>query len=191
MINNTFIKTIFVNLKLLSFGFITLVFLAIFLQRVAYPQTQMWRSPNNLEGMKKLNGRLHTFEEPVKLAASVKIANKDLEGANLGNTDLKNADLEDFNIFGAYLVGANLQNSKLKGANLIGTNFQNANLQGANLQAAQFGCIENSHVRNLCTDFRGAKNLNPEQVKKAKNWQSAHYDPEFRAKLGLPQINLL
>ncbi|MFM6219918.1 MAG: hypothetical protein ACKPDM_06040 [Dolichospermum sp.] len=40
-----------------------------------------------------------------------------------------------------------------------------------------------------CADFMGAKNLTPEQVKSAKNWEKACYDPELRIKLGLPPEN--
>ncbi|MFM5999270.1 MAG: hypothetical protein ACKPE1_18835 [Dolichospermum sp.] len=40
-----------------------------------------------------------------------------------------------------------------------------------------------------CADFMGAKNLTPEQVKSAKNWEKACYDPELRRKLNLPPEN--
>ncbi|MEB3182155.1 MAG: caspase family protein [Nostocaceae cyanobacterium] len=36
------------------------------------------------------------------------------------------------------------------------------------------------------TDFSYAKDLTPEQVKSAKNWEKAIYDEDFRKKLGLP-----
>lgn len=114
------------------------------------------------------------------------IKSTNLEGAYLPNANLQGFNLKYVNIFGAYLVGANLQNTNLGNTNLIGTSLQNANLKGANFKDAEFGCIKDSHVRYLCTDFRRAKNLTPEQIKQAKNWQSAHYSPEFRAKLGLP-----
>ncbi|MEG4506812.1 pentapeptide repeat-containing protein [Microcoleus sp. F6_B4] len=50
-----------------------------------------------------------------------------------------------------------------------------ANLSGANLSDADLS------LANLS----GAKNLTPEQVKSAKNWQKARYDEDFHKKLGL------
>jgi uncharacterized protein YjbI with pentapeptide repeats len=58
-----------------------------------------------------------------------------------------------------------LQNTDLSQANLSEAHIDGADLSGANLQ--------------------GAKNLNPDQVKRAKNWEKAKYDEEFRKKLGL------
>ncbi|WP_442941780.1 pentapeptide repeat-containing protein [Nostoc sp.] len=51
------------------------------------------------------------------------------------------------------------------------TNFKGANLSDADLSD---------------TYFIGVKNLTPEQVKSAKNWDKAIYTEDFRAKLGLP-----
>ncbi|WP_292732583.1 pentapeptide repeat-containing protein [Nostoc sp. JL31] len=51
-------------------------------------------------------------------------------------------------------------------ANLRYANLSSADLSGANLSYA--------------------KNLTPEQVKSAENWDKAKYDKDFRAKLGLP-----
>ncbi|MDY6899486.1 MAG: pentapeptide repeat-containing protein [Cyanobacteriota bacterium] len=131
--------------------------------------------------------KLGNFVLPnIKLeTADIKLTN--LEGAYLSDANLQGFNLKYANIFGAYLVGANLQNANLESTNLIGTNLQNANLKDANFKDAEFGCIKDSHVRNLCTDLRNAKGLTPEQVKQAKNWQSGIYSPGFRAKLGLPQ----
>ncbi len=45
------------------------------------------------------------------------------------------------------------------------TNLQDADLSGA--------------------DFQGSYGLNPDKVKRAKNWEQAKYDEDFRKKLGL------
>jgi hypothetical protein len=60
-----------------------------------------------------------------------------------------------------------------------------ADLKDANLKKAEFGCSKNPWGEFKCTDLSGAKNLTPEQVKYAKNWEKAEYDEEFRKKLGL------
>ncbi|HAZ47204.1 MAG TPA: hypothetical protein DDW76_07605 [Cyanobacteria bacterium UBA11369] len=95
---------------------------------------------------------------------------------NLSGTSL----IDDADLRGANLSGANLSGTYLETANLRG-----ANLSGANLSAANFMCLDYGVGNLRCTDFRGAKNLTPEQVKSAKNWQQATYDEDFRKKLGL------
>jgi hypothetical protein len=67
-----------------------------------------------------------------------------------------------------------LENADLKGAYLERANLNGAKLNSANLERA---------------DLEGAKNLTPDQVKKAKNWLLANYSEEFRADLGLPPMN--
>jgi uncharacterized protein YjbI with pentapeptide repeats len=59
----------------------------------------------------------------------------------------------------------NLRGCVLKGRDLAGARLAGANLEGARLR----GCYE----------------LRQEQVKEAKNWQVANYDPSFREALGL------
>lgn len=204
------------RLKLIGFGFIPFVsaiFLGYTVQRqmqvrrdleiFQIEQGQKYVSPSisvppelkhlvtfadnqNLHGNSTKATKLGSFLLPHDRIVTTNIKSTNLEGAYLPNANLQGFNLKYANIFGAYLVGANLQNTNLQNTNLIGTNLQNANLKGANFKNAEFGCIQDSHVRNLCTDFRRAKNLTPKQVKQAKNWQSAHYSPEFRAKLGLP-----
>jgi hypothetical protein len=88
-----------------------------------------------------------------------------LSYAYLSKADLSSAYLNDTDLSGAYLNGTNLSNTNFNGANLSDTYLDNANLSNA--------------------DLRGARNLTPEQVKSARNWQQAIYDEEFRKKLGL------
>ncbi len=88
-----------------------------------------------------------------------------LWGANLVEVNLWEANLVEANLGGANLMGANLMEANLVEANLVGTYLVLANLMGANLM--------------------GAKNLTPEQVKKAKNWDKAIYDERFSQQLGL------
>jgi hypothetical protein len=110
----------------------------------------------------------------------------DLGGANLNGADLNLANLSGADLSGADLNFANLNFANLGVADLSGANLNGANLNGANLNGANLRCvvivIDNER---RCTDLRGAKNLTPEQIKSAKNWQQAQYDPDFRKKLGL------
>ena len=137
--------------------------------------------------------------------------NANLSGANLVDADLSRVDLLSANLSGAGLIGANLVGASLFSANLSGASLvdadlsradlsranllsadlrgadlRGANFSGANLNSADFNCSDTSDT-DLCTDFRDAKNLTPEQVKSAKNWEQAIYDPAFCQQLGLKE----
>ncbi|WP_026735835.1 nSTAND1 domain-containing NTPase [Fischerella sp. PCC 9605] len=114
------------------------------------------------------------------------LSDANLRGADLSDANLRSANLSDANLRGADLSDANLSDAILSRADLSSANLSNADLSGANL-----GCIAipiESLIKfqdDQCTDFRGAKNLTPRQVKSAKDWDKARYDEEFRSKLGL------
>lgn len=71
---------------------------------------------------------------------------------------------------GASLVKTHMLQAHLQETNLWQADLSEANIDGADLSGA---------------NFQGAKNLNPDQVKRAKNWEKAKYDEEFSKKLGL------
>ncbi|BAY50581.1 pentapeptide repeat-containing protein (plasmid) [Scytonema sp. HK-05] len=104
-----------------------------------------------------------------------------LRSASLQTADLQSADLQSADLQDANLQGADLQGAKLQDANLLGAKLQDADLKGAKL-----GCVKRYENEIVCTNLRNIKNLTPEQVKQADNWEQATYDPEFRKKLGLP-----
>ncbi|MFQ4168290.1 nSTAND1 domain-containing NTPase [Scytonema millei] len=109
------------------------------------------------------------------------LSGANLSGANLSGANLESANLSGANLNGANLNGANLNGANLSGANLSGADLSGANLESANLKDAEFGCSTTTDQPiTECTDLRNAKNLTPEQVKQAKNWQEAEYNPEFR-----------
>jgi Pentapeptide repeats (8 copies) len=99
----------------------------------------------------------------------------DLNGADLSGTDLRVTDLS-----GANLSSANLSAADLSGANLSGANLRFADLSGANLSAVN---LSGANLEGV--DFTGANHITVTQIKAARQWQEAHYDPEFHNKLGL------
>lgn len=118
----------------------------------------------------------------------------DLTKANLSNAILTganlNGNLTDANFSEANLNNANLTDAILKGANLSNADLSNANLTGADLSDANFSCFTVSYNnKTYCTNLKGAFGITPEQIKKAKNWQQACYDPAERKKLGLSPQN--
>lgn len=138
----------------------------------------------------------------------------DLSGANLGGFVLNGTILNGATLRNANLRYADLTDASLSGANLTNANFANANLRGANLTSADlreayFGSVENTNEAkppldpdsslsapptlpsspsgaNLeDTDFRGARNLKPEQVRSAQSWERAIYDEALCKQLGV------
>jgi uncharacterized protein YjbI with pentapeptide repeats len=104
-----------------------------------------------------------------------------VEGINFTATNLTDAflydlDLSGISLYGANLIGANLTDANLTDADLTGAILLKANLTGADLTGANF----------LGSNITDVKNQHIDQFKQAKNWQKAHYDPDFRKELGLP-----
>ena len=103
--------------------------------------------------------------------------------------DFDSANLTKANLSGAIFSYAHLNYVKLKEAKLNNADFSNSDLSNANLRGADLSDtkIDQANIKN--TDFTFAKNLTVNQVKSAKNWQSAIYDDKFRRKLDLPNEN--
>jgi len=134
---------------------------------------------------------VHTNLESANLTdanlTDANLAHTNLTGANLTSANLYGADLENANLNGADLESANLNGVKLTDAKLTGADLESANLNGADLEkadltGAQFGCRKGYEDKTVCirTKLTNAKNLTPQQVKQALNWQQGIYDPEFR-----------
>jgi uncharacterized protein YjbI with pentapeptide repeats len=103
-------------------------------------------------------------------------------GTNLSKADLsglKSAIFCDFS-------NANLSNANLRGADLRGAIFNNANLSGADLSEADFRDIEFTPPDHFDPGKKKTIGLTLEQIRKAKNWNKALYDEDFRKQLGLP-----
>ena len=122
-------------------------------------------------------------------AANMNVAN--LVEANLHGAKLKGANMNIAFLYGANLYGANLDKAILYGANLKGANLEAASLCGANLERTN---LEGANLDKVIlyganlerTNLEGATNCIPDQIRAAKNWEKAHYSPDFRQELGLP-----
>ncbi len=149
------------------------------------------------------------LEEAILKGAILERAN--LEGAILGGANLEGAILEEANLVGAYLEEAileeailerayleeaNLKGANLEEANLVGANLEEANLEGAILEGAilKWANLRGANLEGAIlkgaylegANLRGAKNITVEQIKEARDWKLANYDPDFREALGLP-----
>jgi len=141
--------------------------------------------------------------------AHINLKNAQLEIANFNNADLYEANLQMAKLSGAYFQKkANLNKANFKKAELSGVYFTTAYLNGTNFEQAKLDaavfrdadlkdailkdaqlCGTTFNDKYQCADFRGAKNLTVKQIKSAKDWEKATYDPEIRSKLGLqPEI---
>ncbi|MEH2149990.1 nSTAND1 domain-containing NTPase [Nostoc sp.] len=139
------------------------------------------------------------------------LSNTNFSSANLSNANFYGADLMDTNLYDAnfssanltatnlnaadlsyaHLSYANLSRAKLNRANFTAADISSADLSNADLSRAYFSFADFSHAiligANLHdADLSYAKNLTPEQVQSAKNWDKAKYDELFRRQLGLP-----
>jgi uncharacterized protein YjbI with pentapeptide repeats len=129
---------------------------------------------------------LRCAEASGSFLAAADLAGADLSGASLIDADLWEAQLIDTDLGGANLAGAvltdailwhaNLQGAKLTEARLIFADLSGANLKGTNLWRADVSFADLTDVRNL----------DPEEVKQALNWEHASYDRRTLKALGLP-----
>jgi BTB/POZ domain-containing protein KCTD9 len=168
---------------------------------------QAWQMINSARGQAGSGGRIDALQDLNKdgvdlqgLDASganlvdIKLQKAMLTKADLSKSELSYADLSKSNFLfanfdDAYLVNTNLSYARLSSATfsnttLFSTNLSNAVFDDADLTNADISCL-----KDYCTNFKGARDITPEQIKKAKNWQSACYDPDFRIKLGLSPQN--
>lgn len=162
---------------------------------------QAWQVINSAAGQKTSGGRIEALQD--LNSDKVSLAGLDVKGANLEginlhlsklfNVDLTSANLENANLNNTFLIKANLSNADLFKVNFSNAyfgsvNFNNADLFKANFSRANLDCYP-INDKNYCTSFKGAKSITPAQIKQAKNWQQACYDPEFRKQLELPPKN--
>ena len=149
-------------------------------------------SLTNFEGAKLMGAYLYDSNFLLASLSGANLEGAKLMDANLSRAKLMFANLKDAHLDRAFLIFAELGAAELpgadfKGANLVGADLSLTNLKDADLEGADLGCLDHPFSgEERCADFRLAVHLTPEQVKKAKNWQLAIYDPEFRSKLGLP-----
>jgi uncharacterized protein YjbI with pentapeptide repeats len=99
-----------------------------------------------------------------------------MEGADLSGADLHRADLHGAKLFGATLNSVDLRDANFAQANLNGADLRGAELSRANVAMTHLGY----------SDLRGARNLNLEGLKYAREWNEAFYDDETLKALGLP-----
>ncbi len=100
---------------------------------------------------------------------------------NLSQSNLSGAKLD-----GAKLLRANLRNANLRNADLRGSRLKDADLRNADLRNADLRNANLNFVNLRGANLKGAEGITLDQIKQAKNWQEARYDPDLRQQLGLP-----
>ena len=164
---------------------------------------ELWKTVDAMKGNEYSLVRIQALEKLVKLGES--LANKDFRNANLSRADLDGVNLSRTNLSRANLSRTILSHAILfdadfSDANCINAVLTSASFDGVNLNGVNFSGADLNSVRFIYTNFKGVnlsdadlsnayfiavKNLTPEQVKSAKNWDEAIYTEDFRAKLGL------
>ncbi|TBR56774.1 hypothetical protein B4U84_28065, partial [Westiellopsis prolifica IICB1] len=133
--------------RLIGFGFIPLVALAVFLGFTItreFKISQLRSTVEQAKGQKDSPARILALQELIKLG--VPLNNIPLNGAYLNGAYLNGAYLNGANLTGAYLNGANLSSANLTGAFLSSAflfrailsraSLSSANLTGASLSSA-------------------------------------------------------
>jgi hypothetical protein len=186
-------------------------------QREKQREFQAWEIINGAKGQRGSGGRIEALEELNKNQVSLRyviLDEADLSGINLNNallsnasfksaqltcvtrddgtrecTKIRNSNLSYSNLQKVNLFDADFQKSKFRYAKMQGAKLRNTKLQGADFEKAELQNATFPGADLESANFIGAKNLTPEQIKSAKNWEKACYDPELRIKLGLPPEN--
>ncbi|RAM48838.1 MAG: hypothetical protein C6Y22_25810, partial [Hapalosiphonaceae cyanobacterium JJU2] len=123
--------------RLIGFGFIPLVALAVFLGFTItreFKISQLRSTVEQAKGQKDSPARILALQELIKLG--VPLNNIPLNDAYLNGAYLNGANLTGAYLNGAYLSRTNLTGANLTGAFLTGANLTGAYLNGANLTGA-------------------------------------------------------
>jgi uncharacterized protein YjbI with pentapeptide repeats len=164
-----------------------------------------------LEGAILKRAHLEAAELQSANLKTAKIKEAYMDGANLIRANLVEADLWRANLKGALLGKAHLEGASLWGANLEEANFDEARLEHAILVEAhlekadlEFAYLEKATLHRAClsgadlkcahlqgadfqeADLRSIENLEPEQLRPARNWVLAFLPENLLTKLGLP-----
>jgi uncharacterized protein YjbI with pentapeptide repeats len=131
----------------------------------------------DLSGAMLKNASLKEANFTKAILVRANLTNAHLQGAKLQESGLQNAVLMRCD-----LTGADLSKSILYGTSFRGADLKDANFAGANLDGAVLGTVGGE----FGTTVYKARNMKPEQIKQARNWEKAVYDDDFRKVLGLP-----
>lgn len=133
-------------------------------------------------------GRRNISLDPEGL--SLYLSYSDLRGMSFFKEDHRNtrfvgADLRETNFY-----FSNLENTRFRRAQLANAKFREANLSRSSLEDADLQGVDFRECILQETDLKranlkGAKGLTVEQIKSAKNWQTATYDDDLMVQLGL------
>jgi hypothetical protein len=134
-----------------------------------------WSAINTAVGQEHNGGRKQALEYLHEKKES--LVGLTAPRANLNGVKLEGADLRD-----STLSVANFENANLRKSNFGLSNLQKANFGKADLTEAQF---MNADISG--TNFTGARNLTPQQVKDARDesWKLAVYDDKLAEEVGI------
>jgi uncharacterized protein YjbI with pentapeptide repeats len=102
---------------------------------------------------------------------------------HLNHAELTSAELNHAQLIKAEMIGADLSCAELKSANLTQANLEETILSRTDFEGADLQDVTWNNADLNKANLINAKNLNPEQLRKAKNWRTATYNPEF-----IPQL---
>ena len=154
------------------------------LQRASLTMAKLQQA--DLRGTQLLNADLSDAQLQGADLGEAQLQKANLVGAQLQKAILLKAQLQEAILRWANLQEANLERAELKKVNLGGANLKGARLVKAQLQQARLFEAQLQQADLSFADLRGADGLSLGQLKKARNWVLAYYDPAPLSLLGLP-----
>lgn len=161
---------------------------AIDLQRAQLTQAKLEQAilrKANLQGADLTAAKLNEADLSLGRLNEAVLDRTQLTNTRLEGAQLVKASLREANLTGACLLGSFLSRATLYGANLSEADLSGAELLNANFNGCDFREAKLIDANLVNAKFKNARNLTPEQVMEAKNWELAIYDDGLSEKLGL------
>lgn len=130
----------------------------------------------HLEGVWLPNARMKLTQLKGSFLEGANLREAQLTCANFASTMLVRIDFEGATLKRVRLRSANLEEARLNNTDLRGADLVVTHLRATNLDGAQMGCLPTAAGIRVCTDVRGATALTCEQLRGARNWESAYRD---------------
>lgn len=117
------------------------------------------------------------------------LSNTKILGANLSGSDFSFVNFKKTNLSNTNFTQVFAPSADFSDTNLTSVTFNNSYFQYTNFAGADFDDAFLIGTDIASANFKGAKNLSTSQIKQARNWRYACYDPDLSFELGLGRKN--
>ena len=141
--------------------------------------------PDSVIGAQLYGANLRAAVADGAFLSQADLSNADLSGATLNFADLSGANLYRSDLRGAALMSADLRHASLPSADLRGAVLVFADMSDADLGNADITSAHLSGADLTRANLYNAKGIDPGEIRKAKNYDTACYAPKTRTSLGI------